>query len=354
MSKTFYKYLGKTTKWPNLSEVNPSSLTYDDVLLVPQNSDVKSRSEIDTSIKFGPFKLSKPIISAPMDTISGERMIRELARLGALGILPRGDIEERLNVCDKLSKENIPCVYAVGLKHGLEEARLLKEKGAQMILLDVAHGGLEAVTKLAKQIKMELGLWIIAGNIVTYAQAKKYKRDSIDIARVGIGPGGMCITRLVAGTGFPQLSAIFETTSANIPVIADGGIRKPADFAKAIAVGARIAMIGSLFGGTDETPGKVVKGFKTVRGQASVSYMKDNGVSVGEFRTAEGVVLNVPAKGPVENVINQLMGGLRSAMSYTGAENIKEFQEKALFCLVSTSAEKESTPWLSEVSKERI
>jgi len=354
MSKVFYKHLGKTTVWPKLEAADPTLLTYDDVLLVPQSSNVKSRSEVNTNIRFGPFKLSKPIIAAPMDTICGEKMIRELARLGALGILPRGDIQERLKLCKQLSKEGIPCVYAIGLKNGFEEAKLLKAAGAEMILLDVAHGGLGVVTKLAKQIKKELHLWIIAGNIATYTQAKVYKKDSVDVARVGIGPGGMCITRLVAGTGFPQLSAIFETTSAGIPVIADGGIKKPADFAKAIAAGARIAMIGSLFGGTDETPGKVVKGFKTVRGQASASYMKDNGVSVGEFRTAEGVVLHIPTKGPVENVVNQLMGGLRSAMSYAGADSIQDFQKKAIFCLVSKSTERENSPWLSEVSKERI
>lgn len=354
MSKIFYRYLGETTTWPKLDATDPTLLTYDDVLLVPQISKVKSRSTVDTSIKFGPFKLTKPIIVAPMDTICGEKMIKELARLGALGILPRGDIKERLILCTKFTKENIPCVYAVGLKHGFEEARLLKSKGAQMILLDVAHGGLASVTKLAKLIKKELKLWIIAGNIATYPEAKAYIKDSVDIARVGIGPGGMCITRLVAGTGFPQLSAIFETTFAGIPVIADGGIKKPADFAKAIAAGAKIAMIGSLFGGTDETPGKVINGHKIVRGQASASYMKDNGVSVGEFRTAEGVVLHVPVKGPVENVVNQLMGGLRSAMSYAGAENIREFQKKAVFCLVSKSTERESSAWLSEIAKERI
>lgn len=348
MSKVFYYALGRTTKWPKLINASPSSLTYDDVLLVPQNSEIKSRENVETKIKFGPYTLSKPIISAPMDTISGEKMIVKLAEFGAIGTLPRGDITERIRLCKKFSGENIPCLYAVGLKNGFDEAKELKEAGAKMILIDVAHGGMSQVRTLAKEIKTKLKLWIVAGNIVSYPQALSYKRDSVDIARVGVGPGGLCITRLVAGSGFPQLSAVFETTSTNIPVIADGGIKKPADFAKAIAAGANIVMIGSLFAGCDETPGEVVGGYKTARGQASKEYMKDAGVASGEFRAAEGVSIRVRTKGPVEHVINDLMGGLRSAMTYAGAENIKQFQKKAVFSIISGRTNEENKPWLSD------
>lgn len=350
MSKLFYKALGKKEEWPNLSGISPASLTYDDVLLIPQNSDIASREAIDTKFKFGPYTLEKPIITAPMDTIVGEEMIRELARLGAIGTLPRGDIKINAKICKKLSSENIPCVYAIGLKNALNDAKILKENGAKIILLDVAHGGLLKLRETAREIKKKLNLYIIAGNIVTFEEAIAYKKDSVDIARVGVGPGGLCITRLVAGTGFPQLSAIFETTSANIPVIADGGIKKPADFAKAVAAGATIVMIGSLFAGYKETPGKVVNGKKNARGQASQEYMKDNGVVTGEFRAAEGVSIQVKAKGPVEGLINELMGGLRSAMSYAGAKNIKEFQRKALFTKISEATLGENIPWLSELN----
>ena len=130
---------------------------------------------------------------------------------------------------------------------------------------------MESVRELAVRIKQELKLWVIAGNIVTYEEAVTYRKSNIDIARVGVGPGGTCITRLIAGSGYPQLSAIFETISAKIPVIADGGIKKPGDFAKAIAAGATMAMLGSLFAGYDETPATVRNGMKIVRGQASVS-----------------------------------------------------------------------------------
>lgn len=347
MSKIFYKALGKKEEWPNITGVNPASLTYDDVLLIPQNSDIASRKHVDTRVKFGPYYLEKPIISAPMDTVSGEKMARELARLGAIGTIPRGEINQRIEICKKFSEEGIPAVYSVGLKNALEEAKLLKEKGAEMILLDVAHGGMKLVKETAKKIKKELKLFVIAGNIVSFEEAKDYKKHGVDIARVGVGPGSLCITRLVAGSGFPQLSAVFETTCADIPVIADGGIKKSGDFAKAMAAGATVVMIGGLFAGTNEAPGEIKNGKKIARGQASLAYMKDNGVESGEFRSAEGVSIEVSMKGPVENVIDELMGGLRSAMTYAGAKDIEEFQKKSIFCIVSPAAREESKPWLS-------
>lgn len=349
MSKLFYKALGKKEQWPNITGVIPSSLTYDDVLLVPQSSEIVSRSHVETKVKFGPYILEKPIVVAPMDTITGEKMVREFARLGALGTIPRGDINQRLEICGRLSKEGIPALYSIGIKNGFEEAKLLKEKGAKIILIDIANGGMISVKELARKIKKELKLFVIAGGVVTFEEANDYKKYGVDFARVGVGPGGTCITRLVAGTGFPQLSAVFETTESGIPVIADGGIKKPGDFAKAIAAGAVVAMIGSFFAGTDETPGKAKNGKKTTRGQASVEYMKANGVETGEFRSAEGVSIEVPVKGPVAPLIEELMGGLRSAMTYSGARDIKDFQKKAVFTMVSPATANESKPWLSEV-----
>lgn len=349
MSKSFYKALGKKEDWPNITGVIPSSLTYDDVLLVPQNSDLVSRSVVDTKVKLGPYVLEKPILPSPMDTVSGEKMIREFARLGALGTLPRGEISFNTQICKRLSSEDVPCVYAVGLKNGYNEAKSLVDSGAKVILVDVAHGGMVSAKELASEIKKKLKVYVMAGNIVTFEEANDYKKYGIDIVKVGVGPGGTCITRLVAGSGFPQLSAVFETTESGMPVIADGGIKKSGDFAKAMAAGATAIMCGSIFMGTDETPGKVIKGKKLARGQASASYMKDNGVQTGEFRSAEGISLEVSVKGPVENVINELMGGLRSAMTYSGAKDIADFQKKAVFTMVSPSVANESKPWLAAV-----
>lgn len=346
MSKKFYRALGEFEVWPKLKYTNPSAITYADVVLLQQESKVVSRSQLDISTKFGPYTLQVPVITAPMDTISGEAMIREMHRLGAIGTLPRDGMKRNATLCAKFTEEKIPCIYAVGLANALEEAKILRDSGAQIILLDVANGAMERVIKAAQEIKSKLGVMIVAGNISNYALAEIYKKAGIDVARVGVGPGGGCDTRQVAGTGFPQLAAILETVSAGIPVIADGGIHEPGDVNKAIAAGAGTVMIGSLFAGTDETPGEVIGGKKYFRGQASEDYMKDHGLEPDEHRTAEGVSTYVPLKGPVEKVINKIKAGLKSAMSYTGATNLKEFQKKAQFVVVGEAAVKEGKPWI--------
>ena len=348
VSKAFYKALGETTTWPELAgNISPTSITYSDVNLVPQITDIASRTEIDTSVTFGPYKLKIPFIGAPMDTILGERMIRELHRLGALGTLPRvrkDQFKENLKLCKTLTRDKVACLYVIGLKTGYDEALAYAKAGAKMVLIDVAHGGMKQVIDLAKKIKKNTHLTLVAGNIVTFEQAKLYKKAGIDIARVGVGPGSVCITRMVAGTGFPQLSAVFETTASGIPVIADGGMKRPGDFAKAIAAGAIVAMGGSMLAGTEETPGDVIHGQKIYRGQASEGYMKDHGTSVNASRSAEGITTTVTAKGPVAHVIEDFLGGLKSAMSYSGARTIKEFHEKAVFVLSSNATQRENLP----------
>lgn len=347
MSNVFYSGLGNTTTWPQLppGATSPTSLTYSDVLLIPQpNTTILSRKKVDLSTQFGPYKLSIPIISAPMDTVTGEDMIRTLHELGGIGTLPRSrDPKVNYALCEKLSKDNIRCVYAVGLK-GFAEAKELKKRGAKIILVDIAHGGIEQVKKLAGDIKDKLGLTIIAGNIATYPQAIEYKKAGIDIARVGVGPGAVCSTRQVAGVGMGQLSAVLDTSAAGIYAIADGGIKYPGDAAKALAAGANMVMIGSMLGGTDESPGDVVDGKKVLRGQASRSYMQDNGVNVSAHRAAEGIETTVPYKGSVANIINDITGGIRSACSYSGANNIQELQQKAIFSIVSGATQIENRP----------
>ncbi|HKZ35398.1 MAG TPA: guanosine monophosphate reductase [Patescibacteria group bacterium] len=343
MSKTFYKALGKVETWPNITGATPGGITYDDVLLVPQpDTKVKSRRLPDVSVKLGPYTLTKPIISAPMDTITGERMIRRLDQLGAIGVLPRDKEEKVLDICRRLSQEKVACIYSVGLRGGLELAKKLKKAGAKVILVDVAHGGMEQVVETASSIAKKLKLTVITGNIVSYTQAKLYLKNGLKIARVGVGPGGLCTTRMVAGSGYPQLAAVWETAESGITVIADGGIKKPGDMAKALAAGASLVMIGSMFAGTEETPGDVVHGKKRARGQASAGYMKDNNIELGEFRAAEGKDVMVDAKGSVEYIVNELIGGLRSAMTYAGAKDLAEFRVKAQFVLVSHSTRLEN------------
>ena len=348
MSTTFYHALGKTENWPNLSQIHPASLTYDDVLLVPQaRTEVSSRKETDISVKFGPFTLQKPIVTAPMDTVSGEKMAQLMHQLGGLTFMPRVFINEALAACERLQKNKINAVYSIGLKNSLADATAFKKLGAKVLLLDVAHGGMQSIIDAAAEIQEKLKMTVIAGNIVSYDQVMTYKEAGLKIARVGVGGGGMCITRLVAGAGFPQLSAVFETTASGLEIIADGGVRKPADFAKAMAAGARVIMIGSMLTGTEEAPGEVVGGVKKARGQASEDYMKDNGSKLGEFRSAEGITAMIPYKGSAEWIINDLVGGLRSAMSYVGAKNIQEFQKKAQFAVASQAAQGEGVAHIS-------
>jgi IMP dehydrogenase/GMP reductase len=343
MSKIFYQALGRTETWPEISGANPCEITFDDVLLVPQaKTKIASRLAPDISVKLGPYTLTKPLISAPMDTISGEKMIRLMDKLGGIGTLPRGDLKLNTKLCAQLTKEKIRCVYAIGMRNSLIQAREFKQAGAKVVLLDVAHGGMLKVIEAAREIQDKLKLTVICGNIAAFEQALAYREAGLKICRVGVGPGGLCITRLVAGAGIPQLAAVLETTSSGLQIIADGGIRKPADFAKAIAAGADLVMIGSLLAGTEETPGEVIGGKKKARGQASADYMKDNGVPLGEFRAAEGIYTLVEVSGSAEHVINDLAAGLRSAMSYTGAASIREFQAKARFVLVSKATIREN------------
>lgn len=343
MSKVFYKALGKIEVWPEISGANPCEITYDDVLLVPQaDTKIVSRQLPDISVKLGPYQLTKPIIAAPMDTICGEKMIRLMHKMGGVGTLPRGDLKKNGRLCRQFSKEKINCVYAIGLRDYSAQAKAFKQWGAKVVLLDVAHGGMQRVIQAAREIKKKFNLTVIAGNIASYVQAIEYKKAGLEIARVGVGPGGLCITRLVAGAGVPQMAAVLETAESGLQIIADGGIRKPADMAKAIAAGADLVMIGSLLAGTEETPGETIGGKKKARGQASADYMKDNGVEMGEFRAAEGIYTMVEVKGSATQVINDLAAGLRSAMTYTGAKDIAEFQEKAQFVLVSKATIREN------------
>ena len=251
MSKTFDKALGEKEKWPNITGASPTSITYGDVLLVPQaETQINSRRLPDTSVKLGPYKLTKPIIAAPMDTITGEKMVRLMHRLGGIAILPRGDLKQNIKLCKRFFKEKIACVYAVGLQNSLKEVRAYKKAGAKVILIDVAHGGMKRAIDRAVEIKQKLKMEVMASTIASYEQAVRYKNEGIKIARVGVGSGGLCITRLVAGVGMPQLAAIFETVESGLQIVADGGIRRPADLSKAIAAGADMVMVGSILAGT--------------------------------------------------------------------------------------------------------
>ena len=350
VSAHFLQPKGKIKPWPSgVNYLDPMSLTYTNVNLVPRLSDIKTRKNIDTSVKFGPFKLKIPILSGPMDTVTGEKMARTLHKLGGLAVMPRATFNQKsknVKLCQKLSGDKVNAIWSIGFKDTEDYILKLKAVGAKMILIDIAHGGIQTAIQKAMKVK-KMGVEVLMGNIANYEQAKFYKRHDLKYVRVGVGPGGLCTTRLVAGTGVGQLSAVLDVSATGVDVVADGGIRHPGDVAKAIAAGAKVVMIGSLLTGTDEAPGKIINNTKVARGQASNTYMKDNHVKINEFRAPEGIQTTVKLKGPAENTIHFLVGGLRSAMSYAGAKNLDEFHQKALFVLASEAVQKENLPHIN-------
>jgi len=244
-------------------------------------------------------------------------------------------------------------------EQGYERSARLIEAGVDMIVVDTAHGHSQRVLEAVQRIKtLSNRVQVVAGNVATAEGAKALIDVGSDAIKVGIGPGSICTTRVVAGVGVPQLTAILDavdaSASAGIPVIADGGIRFSGDLAKAIAAGASCVMVGSLLAGTDESPGEVYlyqgRSYKSYRGMGSVGAMARGSADryfqqeVGDTLklVPEGIEGQVPYKGPIASVLHQLVGGLRAAMGYTGSASIEDFQRNAEFIRVSGSGVRES------------
>jgi IMP dehydrogenase len=240
------------------------------------------------------------------------------------------------------------------------------QAGADCIVVDIAHGDSQLELDMLKNIRKHFPeAQIIGGNVATADGTKHLIDAGVDAVKVGVGPGSICITRQVAGSGVPQLTAVIECAGAarasGIPIIADGGIRFPGDVAKAIAAGAQTVMIGSMLAGTDESPGMIMtrRGhrYKASRGMASLAANIDRNKREGNDLTreevedyvAEGVEAAVPYRGKAREVLNQLVGGLQSGMSYSGAKTIEEFQEKAIFVRMTGAGLRESGPHDVEV-----
>ena len=279
-----------------------------------------------------------------------------------VGLITVKDIEKARkypNAC-KDTKGRLRVAAAVDAgDQGIERAEGLIEVDTDVLILDTAHGHSKNVIDTVKKIKKKSNYTqVIAGNIATKEGAKALIDVGADAIKVGMGPGSICTTRMVAGVGVPQLSAILEvseiTKKSNIPLIADGGIKYSGDIAKAIAAGADTIMIGSLLAGTDESPGEVYlyqgRSYKSYRGMGSISamlkgsaerYFQDINIDIQKL-IPEGVEGQVPYKGPVSIVLNQLIGGLRSSMGYTGNENIKKMKTNCEFIKITSSGLKES------------
>lgn len=339
-------------------------LTFDDVLLLPSYTDIK-REDIDISSNLtADIKLELPILAAPMDTITTSTLAIALGKLGGLGVIHRNmTIEAQAVEVEKVKKESLLSVAAIGVgKDANERVEVLVKKGVNVIVIDSAHGFSKWVIELTKFISHKYKqLAVIAGNVGTAAGAKALIEAGAKAIRVGIGPGSICTTRIVAGIGVPQVTAIMETSAIakkyNVPVIADGGIRYSGDIVKAYAAGASCVMSGSLFAGCSETPGEIItrakSKYKSYRGMGSLSAMKEGSASrygqdyrLGQQKklTTEGVEGLVEYKGKIEDVVSQLTGGIRSGMYYTGAGNIRQLQEKSRFIQISQASLVESHP----------
>lgn len=338
------------------------ALTFDDVNLVPQFSDIDSRSQVDLSSVFG-TKL--PIISSNMDTVTDWVMARTMLDRGAQACLHRfGTIEQTLQMfhnsfSTKLSDRSCPMV-SVGLgDKELERAQALFDASATDFIIDVAHGSQLAVVlqaeKLRKMIK-ENGS-ITVGNFASGKSVQDFldRFGKIDAIKVGVGPGAACSTRTKTGVGVPQFTAIQDIAdtlrNTGISVIADGGLKTPGDIAKALAGGAHLVMLGSMLAGTTESPGEVIypegpgpqRPMKKYRGSASAESYTAQG-KTGTHRTSEGESFMIPYKGSVLDILQDIEGGLRSAFTYVGARNLEEFHNKVEFVRVTNAGHIEGTP----------
>ena len=337
------------------------SLTFDDVLLIPRYSNVLP-SNADISLKLSKnIILKAPFLSSAMDTVTESSMAISMAREGGIGVIHRNlDIKSQTREIIKVKKKKLIVGGAVGTnKDDVDRAKSLIANGCDLIVIDTAHGHSEKVLKMLKNLKkVNTELPICVGNVATGEAAKKLFNSGADIIKVGIGPGSICTTRMVAGIGVPQISAIMDVKKAlknkKVKIISDGGIKFSGDIPKALAAGADAVMIGSLFAGTDEAPGKIIKKngkfYKSFRGMGSIGAM-NKGSADRYFQTKqkdkskyvpEGVEGLVKYKGEVSNIIFQLVGGLKSSMGYLGRKNIKDLRKKAKFVKITKAGFYES------------
>ena len=350
-----------TTRSSALDRVR-TGLTFDDVLLVPKRSRIRSRQDVSLQTKLSQnVEIGIPVVAANMDTVCEQEMAAAMARLGGAGVIHRFlPINVQADMVAAVKEENgeFATAAAVGTDHDvLERAKALVVAGCDALVLDIAHGHAEHSIDTLKSLKDAFpDTDVIAGNVATQGGAEDLYEAGADAIKVGVGPGGVCTTRIVAGVGVPQLTAIADASVVPVPIIADGGIKTSGDIAKAIAAGADTVMIGSMFAGTKESPGEVESSsrglIKRVRGMASFEAIEARAERHGEEvddeyfeqRAPEGVEGTVPYKGEVSKLVATLMAGLKSGMSYSNATTIPDFWEKAEFVRVTPTGLRENLP----------
>jgi len=331
-------------------------LTFDDVLLIPSYNGIRSRNMVTVSVKVSGRTFDIPVVSSNMDTVTGVDMAKFIASQGGLALLHRFvSIEENVTMFKEANDpKHVGISIGIG-DDGIQRAEALVAAGAEILCVDVAHGHSKEVNRTIRTVreKWANNVMVVAGNVATYAGADYLAAAGADVIKVGIGPGSVCTTRIKTGFGVPQLTAIMECSRVDRDIIADGGIRNPGDAVKALAAGADMVMLGGMLSGTDETPGEIiertlpdgrVKKFKRFRGMASREAQEEFMGQMQEWKTAEGIALEVISKGSARNVILDIMGGIRSGMTYCGAQEIRELKRKVQFMEITAAAKAEGTP----------
>lgn len=359
------------------------ALTFDDVLLVPQYSEITpDMADVSTKLT-NTFKMNVPFLSAAMDTVSEHKLVTALALAGGLGV-----IHKNMSIADQakevemvknyefdnekykrvlIDKKGRLCVgAAIGVTADMmDRVHALMDAGVDVFVLDSAHGDSKNIINAIKKLRLEYpSMELIAGNVATYEGALDLMKAGASAVKVGMGPGSICTTRIIAGIGVPQLQAVMDCARAskemNVPIIADGGIKYSGDVVKALAAGANTVMLGGLFATCEEAPGDIYesngKKYRTYRGMGSIEAMA-KGSTDRYFQTghkkfvAEGVQGIVEVKTTVEELVFQLIGGLKAGMGYCGSKDISTLQEKGTFIKITNNALLESHPHDISINK---
>lgn len=344
-----------------MQKILPLGLSYDDVLLIPRYSELDSRLEVDLTTKLTKkITLKLPLTSTNMNDVTGVKMAIALGKQGALGILPRFTTPEaEADEVGKVKKAGVLVGASVGCKEdSLSRTEMLLKAGADLIVLDVAHGHMKKVVYTTFALKSKFGRHIdlVVGNIATKEGADLLFEAGADCVKVGVGPGSICTTRIETGSGVPQFTAVADCAKSarkfKKTLIADGGTKSGGDIVKGLAAGASAIMTGNQFAGTDEASGKLVfkNGKKWKTYNASTSYtekmnhlkMGGNGLSKNYVKQIEGVESFVPLKGSVNSILEKLSASMRSGFSYSGARNINELWARARFIQITNFGRRES------------